>query len=158
MRRLIWRPPFIIQYFTCVADTTQKFLFRCQTSQWNIQYESRSFLYSLRQLKCLYKENGVYENSLITKRCRLQEKLNVFCLSLKVSNEFETDNQKRVVGFMGRHKRFKEIYCLNLQLWKWKQYVAPKRCYLSRSPQGVTDQKANINRDSEVKSFRFFLE
>jgi hypothetical protein len=56
------------------------------------------FLYSLEQLKCLYKEHGLYENSPITKRYRLQEEFIISCLALKVSNESKIDNQADVVG------------------------------------------------------------
>jgi hypothetical protein len=37
-------------------------------------------------------------------------------------------------------KHDKNTHLVDLQPWRWRRYVPPKRCYLHRSPHGVTTQ------------------
>jgi hypothetical protein len=46
---------------------------------------------------------------------------------------------------MDSYQRFGETYCPHIQPWGRRQYVPPKRWYLSTNPRGVTTQKININ-------------
>jgi hypothetical protein len=51
-------------------------------------------------------------------------------------------------GLAVRYQRLRGTYCLHLQGWKWRKYVAPKRCYPPLSPQGVTTQKINMVKEN----------
>jgi hypothetical protein len=43
------------------------------------------------------------------------------------------------------YQRFGLTYCFQLQTWRCRQYVSPKRWYLPAHPQGVVTQKTNID-------------
>lgn len=43
------------------------------------------------------------------------------------------------------------IYCLHLQLLRWRQYVPPKYWYLPTIPLGVTTQKINVDKYASVQ-------
>jgi hypothetical protein len=52
---------------------------------------------------------------------------------------------------VGRYQRFGGTYCPT-QPERWRQYVSPKRWYLSTSSQAVTIQKTNIDVFTAVRT------